>query len=238
MISERKLVSSHSSFWRNLMPMADAFTRNMNSTLTRALPPLESSFKGVRNSLISELSFRLYTYHCNEDFSLEKLLGDKDRLTILKDDVHRYIARLEKSETELTGFSEEEVVASALLTLRLRKCMNYINPGKNVVTKPIFIGCGIVDNCEGDILTGSTLYELKNVERDFRLADIRQLLAYCALNHESRQYLIDSVGLVNARSGLTYRIELDKLSYLTAGVSSSELFSDITRYITADTPSR
>lgn len=238
MISERRLVSSHSAFWRNAMPMADAFVRQMNRTLTRVVPPCKSSFKGIRNSLISELSFRFYSCICNEKISISDLLNNVDLIGSIASDVCKYISRLERSEVAVPEMNAEEINEAVALAINLKNSMTYSNPGKNILTRPHFIGCGIVDDCEGDILVGTTLYELKNVERDFRLTDIRQLLTYCALNLASRQRDIDTVGLVNARSGLTYKMNVNKLSYLVAGVSADELFGDVIRYITVDTPSR
>jgi hypothetical protein len=237
-ISERKLVSSHSSFWRNAMPMADAFVRQMNRTLTRVVPPCNSAFKGIRNSLISELSFRLYSHVCNDQISFSELLGDSKTVGDMENEVCRYISRLERSEVTLPSMNFAEINEAVSLAKNLKILMTYANPGKSVLTRPNFIGCGIVDDCEGDMIVGTTLYELKNVERDFRLADIRQLLTYCSLNHASGQKDIDTVGLINARSGLTYKINVNRLSFLVAGVSANELFGDVIRYITVDTPSR
>jgi hypothetical protein len=237
-ISERRLVSSHSSFWRNAMPMADAFVRQMNRTLTRVVPPCHSAFKGIRNSLISELSFRFYSLVCNNQISFSELLSDSQMVADIEKEVCRYISRLERSEALLPSLDFDEIDEAILLAKNLKNLMTYSNPGKSVLTRPHFIGCGIVDDCEGDIIVGTTLYELKNVERDFRLADIRQLLTYCSLNHASDKKEIDTIGLINARSGLTYKINVNELSFLVAGVSANELFGDVIRYITVDTPSR
>lgn len=238
MISERKLVSSHSSFWRNAMPMAETFVRRMNRTLDRVVPPCEGAYKGIRNSLISELSFRAYCEICNDQKLISNLATDADWLSKSADGVRRYISRLERSEIPPAPMSVGEINEALLLAKNLRNGIKYSNPGKTVSPRPIFIGCGIVDNCEGDMLVGDALYELKNVERDFRLTDIRQLLTYCALNLASGQRQINTVGLINARSGLAYKMSVNTLSLSVAGVSANELLGEVIRYITVDTPSR
>lgn len=238
MISERKLVSSHSSFWRNAMPMADAFVRNMNVSLQRAFPPRPAIFKGYRNALISELSFRLYSHCLNETISLDKLLKNIDQTKIIVDEVYRYISRLERTVIPIPIMEAAEIDESFELAKNLHNFMRFTNPGRTALTRPKFTGCGIVDDCEGDILVDTTLYELKNVERDFRLADIRQLLTYCALNFASRQREIDTVGLVNAKSGRWYKIKLNDLALSTSGMPANELLGEVIRYITVDTPSR
>jgi hypothetical protein len=237
-ISERKLVSSHSSFWRNAMPMAETFVRQMNRTLDRVVPPCEGGHRGIRNSLISELSFRIYCEICNDQMLISNLAKNVDWIANAADEVCRYISRLERSEIPLAAMTVGEIAEAVALAKNLRNGINYSNPGKVVSTRPSFVGCGIVDNCEGDILVGETLYELKNVERDFRLTDIRQLLTYCALNLASGQRHIDMIGLINARSGLAYKMKINTLSLSVAGVSANELLGEVIRYITVDTPSR
>lgn len=148
MISERKLVSSHSSFWRYAMPMADAYVRQINRTLTRVVPPCESAFKGIRNSLISEFSFRLYTYCCNDFSILDKLLADTAKVQEIVDEVLRYISRLERFESFLLNMDQLEIAEAKSLTINLRNIRAYTNPGKSVQTRPRFSRCGIVDNCE------------------------------------------------------------------------------------------
>lgn len=216
--------------------MGDAFVRSANAHLERVLPPRVSNFKGNRNSLISELSFRLFASRCLRTlpFSIDKTQVE---LLALVGEVHQYISRLERSEV-LAPMTEIEIEEAIVWADRLMKSLNFSSPGQAVVPRPRFSGCGIVDDCEGDILVGKTLFELKNVERDFRLADIRQLLCYCALNFASKQYEIQSVAVINARSGQYYRIDLNELALTISGVSVSELLSEIVRYVTTDMPSR
>lgn len=238
MISERKLASAHSSFWRNAMPMADSFVRNMNRTLTRLTPPCPTQSKGMRNSLISELSFRLYSLICNEKITIQDLIKSTDLIKATARDVNNYISRLERLDTPIPEMNDMEINDAISLTDNLRKCLVYSNPGMVVTTQPKFKGCGIVDDCEGDILVGGTLYELKNVDRDFRVTDLRQVLTYCALSVASGQTSIEKIGLLNARSGLSYVMNINKLAYLAAGISADELLREVIRYITSDSPSR
>lgn len=220
------------------MPMADSFIRNMNKTLTRITPPCPNLSKGIRNSLISELSFRLYSFVCNGNMSIAELIENTELIDATAHEVSAYISRLERSNIPIPEMVNSEINEAIALTENLRKCMIYSNPGKIITTRPKFKGCGIVDDCEGDILVGETLYELKNVDRDFRVADLRQILTYCALNIASGEIKIDNIGLLNARSGLSYVANINKLSFLTAGVSADELLREVIRYITSDNPSR
>ena len=96
-----------------------------------------------------------------------------------------------------------------------------------LVIQPRFKGCGILDSCYGDLFMGSTLYEVKCVERNLRSIDIRQVLAYCALNYQSRQFDIDHVCIVNPRRGISFRFGVESLTQKASGKNSAELFHQI-----------
>lgn len=218
--------------------MAESFVRKMNVTLIRASVPRENKFKGNRNALISELSFRLFSESINKKISLEEFSKKKIEINQLAEEVRSYISRLERSENDILGMELEEVNEAFALAKNLTDFARFTHPHQIVTTSPKFDGCGIIDQCEGDLLISSTLYEIKNVERDFRIADIRQLLTYCALNFASKKVKIDTIGLVNARSGLFYKVDLNTFSLSVSGMPSNELLDGIIQYVTADTPSK
>jgi hypothetical protein len=237
MISERKLVASHSSFWREAMPLGDSFVRFMNSSYDRFNIPRESLLKSNRNSLVSELSFRLFNASVELGFDFFAAAPGNALIKSLTEKVEQYIARLDP-RVIISPMTAEEIVEAKYWARSLKFFTINVCAGKNILIEPKFYGCGIIDQCEGDILIGKTLWELKNVERDFRIADVRQLLTYCALNYASEQYQIESVGLVNARLGICFQINLTSLSTMAAAMSESELLGAIVRYITMDAPSR
>jgi len=238
MISERKLISSHSSFWQAVLPMGAAFVRTMNTDLSRFAPPRPSVLPATRNAFISELGFRIYaaTIDGAIDLGADQLANDR-RVLSLAEGVQTYIAQLE-GNTRYGPMDELERQESIALAKRLERFVNLQEADKEIVISPPFNGCGIVDDCEGDLLIGTRLYEVKNVERDFRLVDIRQLICYCALNRASRRHAIDSVGLVNARRGVFYRIDFNYLCLAVAGMTAPDLCAEVTNFISSDFPSR
>jgi hypothetical protein len=236
MISEKKLVVSHTSFWRSILPMADSFTRMMNSHARPFADPYPSTFPPQRNAGISELAFRLFD--ASGEFPPELVADDvvDHPLTIrLAANTRKYIGKLDGSIEE-GGITREERIEAARLWSRLSRHFRDNEGGYPIVTRPKFIGCGFVDDCEGDILAGTVLYEIKNVERDFRLVDVRQLLAYVALNSAAPRHRIEAVALLNARSGKFFRMRLNSLALAVAGVPASELLSGIVDYLTSDRP--
>lgn len=229
MISERKLVASHSSFWRSIMPLGDAFIRAMNVNLERFAKPLPSNNLSSRNALISELAFRVYGRQ--QDVSLDV------NVPVLAAEVREYISTLERG-AQCEEMTAPEIEEAQELAQRIQAGVHALGHRTKVTMQPPFLGCGIVADCEGDILLGRTLCEVKNVERGFRLADIRQVLVYCALNFASRQYAIETVALLNARAGVFYRIPLNSLCVASAGVAADILLGDICAYAMTERPSQ
>src|SRR6266404_7727905 len=86
-----------------------------------------------------------------------------------------------------------------------------------MIVSPLFPGCGFVDESEGDLLVGNTLYEIKSADRNFRLVDFRQILVYLALNTSARTYDIHNVGLINPRTGVYFEIKVDEFARSLSG---------------------
>jgi hypothetical protein len=233
MISERKLVASSSSFWRQAMPMGDAFVRSVNENLMRFEACLSVVSDQGRNSLISELSFRLFCEYRDVNANVDLARIDAARLESLAKATEGFISRLEKGKAvrEMTAVECKDAL---LLATKVGDHFARFESGSVIVTRPQFVGCGILDDCEGDVLAGSTLYEIKNVDRDFRLADFRQLLVYAALNYAAKTHPIDSVALVNVRLGKRFRIGLDEFASSVAAVSQFELLNSIVSYVSSE----
>lgn len=107
-----------------------------------------------------------------------------------------------------------------------------------MTVSPHFPGCGFVDESEGDLLIGNTLYEIKSADRNFRLVDFRQVLVYLALNTSARTYDIRSVGLINPRTGDYFEIKVDEFARSISGKHSTELFSEVISFVSGGGVSR
>ena len=219
------------------MPFSDQFVRAMNLHLIRFAPPHRTEGSATRRALISEMGFRLFERMQEGMVPHTGSVAEDPQLKSLRREVIRYIQRLEGATRPKT-IGESETRAALTLARRLTRFVQEHGWRGDVLVRPRFPGCGILSAAEGDLLLGRTLFEVKNVERNFRLADIRQLLSYCALNASARQYSIDTVGLVNAQRGLYYMIDLDQLALATSGAGANELLAEITDYLTTESLSR
>lgn len=228
MISERSLASGYSTFWRELLPLADHAIKHINLALTqRYLPEMRASVaSGALRGVINELSFRLV---------FAKAIGADDAAAVaeLELKVCEYVGRLSgvPKEVLLSAMTAEHRREAKELSERLD---DWLPPVSAIKFAPLFTGCGFVDSCEGDLLLGKTLVEVKAPDRAFRMVDVRQLLTYAALDRASRQYNIQGVAMLNPRRGLVASLSLDDLAQLLSGMPSTMLLDDMVRFFSAD----
>jgi hypothetical protein len=95
----------------------------------------------------------------------------------------------------------------------------------------------LLDSCEGDVLAGAVLYEIKNVDREFRSLDLRQLLTYAFLDNLGGTRRFSAVGLVNARRGVYFRASVERVCRGVAAASAAEVFREMELFLEADAPS-
>ncbi len=111
------------------------------------------------------------------------------------------------------------------------------HPESFLIYDPSFPGHGLMANCKGDLLYGTTLVEIKapNVDegrKPFNPEDFRQVLIYCALNYlAGEKYVINKINLVNPRTGYLWQSNLEEFIFKISKVSSFELFESIGRYL-------
>jgi hypothetical protein len=237
MISERKFANGFASFWRGVLPMSEAYTRQMNLRATRFAPPMTLEFEATRSAIISELGFRLFK-HFREKIMTMKGMADPGPIELrLADETWKYVRELIGTPRGILPPTVLDFHAAHELARRLTSF--FLFEGKpDIVYSPMFLGCGIIDTCYGDVLCGNDLYEVKNVERHFRSVDLRQVLVYCALADAAGTPQLHSVSLVNARLGTYFQAELDELAIEVAGVGRTELLSRIVWFLSSEQLSR
>jgi hypothetical protein len=123
------------------------------------------------------------------------------------------------------GATEARTLATALTSFFR------LHPANLLLPTPPFRGCGWLDDAEGDVLADETLIEVKAGDRLFRGIDLRQLLCYCALNFSAKSYEIDSICLLNPRSGTYFIDDLEHLCRQTAGTSATNVLGEIVGYV-------
>lgn len=231
MISEKQFSTTYHSFWRQLLPWADRAVKFLNLGLTERFsepvsPIISSGFRGF----VNELAFQL----CAVDLGGGRSQLPSNISTELINKTRSRIRELGKGNIPDDPNSLELAINEAqLIRSSLKQFFLRFPAGTDIVFSPRFVGCGMIDNCEGDAVARDTLIEVKAGDRHFRIADIRQLLCYCALNRSAHTFDVSRVALVNPRTGLSYVGHIDELCELASGMTSSELLDEIIWFISS-----
>lgn len=219
--------------------MCEHFVRRLNlGGLDRLWRPMPESTTSKRRALIAEYAF--------SQFVEIEAQGDKrdrsaDGANLIKQ------RAWEATFTRLAPFVREGLVLnsnfaqdelSEIEQIKTRLLHFFIDRTRRLVLRPVFNGCGFVDASEGDVIYGTSIYEVKTVERLFRSSDIRQVLIYAALNFASRQFNVDKIALVNPRRGQFCELDLEIVCSEISGLTSEELFANIIDAISSGEISR
>ncbi|MGA2487448.1 MAG: hypothetical protein ABSF49_15885 [Roseiarcus sp.] len=236
MIDAKSFASSYNAFWSEAAPTCEHFVRRLNlESVERFEPPLPSS-GGSRAALIAEFAFSLFV-----ERTVENRTGTKRSNAEITEAAwvwtEKRLAPYASQGLDITQkCTKHELDEVLIISDRLVKFFR-ARP-RQLILKPIFSGCGFVDNSEGDVIAGDTIYEIKTVQRTFRSTDIKQAVVYAALNYGSKQYIINNIGIVNPRNGLFCLINLERLCIEIAGVSAENFFGIVTQELSSGELSR
>jgi hypothetical protein len=238
MISERTFAIRYTSFWHQALPMGEEVVEAINQNLKqefslhRPQPDREA-----RHDLIGEISLLWFAAHVVEGRLAKHRPGAVD-LARIASEACAFVGRLRGVPVpELPPPSPTELREAVALTEALIKFVLTQSEREIIVPRPSFAGCGLLSACQGDLLIGQTLYEVKAVDRGFHQPDVRQLVIYCALNFAAPRYDIRRVGLINPRQGTFFRSDLEWLVQNLSGQESSELFYEILDFLSTESVS-
>lgn len=213
--------------------MCERFVRWINvGGLERFEPPMKRS-ETTNRALIAEFAFSLFAERMQRKAEKKSEEGIEEAAwQATENRLAPFVTRGLSLSRELSSDEQQEV---AHITKSLIK---FFESEKQMLIRPLFPGCGYIDASEGDVVIGSTLYEIKTVERAFRGADIRQLITYGALNFASTKYNITGFGLFNPRAGIFFEGNVEVICHEISGKSSDELFSAVVQAISSGELSR
>lgn len=228
MITEKRFAQSHQSFWQRTLPTATAYIRAANLALERFDLEVSSELSENRG-VVNESAFRIFC-RAHELGIPASTLAATDVEGAVLDGVD-FIRRFrQRSGEEVEPPSSAGVREAILLADSTERALTKI-PAGQVVLAPEFPGCGWVDSCNGDILVGTTLCEVKAGESRFRSVDLRQILIYCALASEAKSHRIDNVCLINPRLGVMLFESVSSLCAQAAATHPGNVLAEIIAYV-------
>lgn len=231
MIDVSSFSAYHGAFWADHAPTSEHFVRRINLEYTeRWSAPVAKPEVPIRVALVAELAF---SRSCAE---IDNVPREEIEALAYRETIRRLLPLTEDPVSLTLPVSpiEKEQVSELESSMR-----SFFNSRRSaILTRPVFQGCGYIDSSEGDIVSGSCLFEVKAVDRPFRSVDVRQLITYCALNHSSLQYTLNAMGLFNPRRGIYFEAPIDDVSREISGQSAQELFDSIVYAISSGDISR
>jgi len=220
-IDATRFAHSYNAFWNSYAPICEHYVRQLNlHELDRVEPPMIES-EVENSSLIAELAFAMFERGITKSNETDQELFNKiqSKIRLLPGGNSRPSAML----------SVDEINEARELSRRMNSFFSHRR--KAIIFRPRLNGCGIIDQSEADVISGTALFEIKSVRRNARGGDIRQLLTYAALNFASQQFDFQSLGIFNPRTGVKYERSVDEVCWEISGKYSSEFLEDLLRAI-------
>jgi len=229
-----EVVRRYTSFWNDLMPFCDSFVAEINKTLCESYDrPLRSSDNKSRHAVVNEVGFDLFHTSVTNGQSVRTVVKDLHILNLIESTVRQRLARFVVEQPECCA--PHELADAVQIAIRLG---DFFEKRPELRTRVNLAGCGLLPTCEADVFADRTVYEVKAGDRAFLGSDLRQLLVYCALNSESRQYEINHVGLVNPRRGKFFIVDLEELCVRVSGASRYDVTTGIINLLSDAGPSQ
>jgi hypothetical protein len=223
----------HTGFWNTLLPLEESYVRTRNLALDRFASPLNAEASD-QHGIVNEAAFQIFSAACLAGENPADLSAA--RVSDCAAEAYRHIRRLRQfSRAPITPISDSGKSEAIKLATRLTDVL-MASGTSTLKPRPLFAGCGWIDEAEGDILADTTLCEVKAGDRLFRGTDLRQILVYAALNFSAKTYHIEAFALINPRLGVRFEDDLETMARRASGASASQLLGEIVYYISE--PSR
>lgn len=230
MISEHDFISSYSSIWRQLTHRADGYWKIENHLTEIEYPRMSAVAPREMRGAVNETAFRSFCVLRSEigpdDVShIDGIIDSQIAGTL--DYVARFAPSMKTASLEFNEACREE---SRII---LERMLDYFPKNEGIIVRPTFPGCGTISACEGDILAGDCLYEIKAGDRAFRISDLRQLLVYSALAFASGSLTFVNIGLFNPRTGHSWLRSLDEVCLAISGRKSIDTLAELTMFFSS-----
>lgn len=235
MISEHQFAAHYSSAWHSIAPLSDGFWSLENKQVDRVEVPLESiAPKGMR-SIINEAAFRAFC----EVYPMPRPIGKERLEEVVQGSFNgaiAYVARFSNATPIEPSDIDDDCHAEA--TALLARLARHFPANQKIALRPKFAGCGLLSACEGDLIAGDCLYEIKAGDRAFRVLDLRQLLTYAALAYASGKLTFSDLALFNPRTGVAWRRSLVEVCQSVSGLRPNDTLSALAEQFSVASASR
>jgi hypothetical protein len=218
MISEIDYSNKYSSFWKENVPWLEDYYAAVDGKVTRLYLPARFKEKSSHIYITNIIAtIHLKNRFIDPLYSIDKSFEDSMPV------ISAFEKRSRRNSLEEYIITEDH---RKLITLQVERMEDrYKN---NLHFEPSFPGCGLLGNCEGDLICDKTLVEIKarsKGKRAFDYDDFKQILVYCALNYLAGDiYDIQRIELFNPREGVLWGENLNDFVFMISNSEPSGLF--------------
>lgn len=220
MISETTFARGYSSFWIEYFPWLNSYCQSIiKYSLVHIHHQVGDGDETEHRSINNTIAF----------FHFRNI--KKDPLCDIsksKEQALRYLKSFPRNNVDTYMFSniDQNIIKSQIDYMSLR----YTH---DLVINPFFPGCGIINNCYGDIIQLKTLTEVKAGDRNIVPSDLKQLITYCALNWISNydKYDIEKIEIYNSRLGYSWECDLNSFLVSITDIPKEEVFDQLIKYL-------
>lgn len=220
MISEVSFSRGFASFWTEYTPWLGEYVSSINKGIgVRVQAPIIIADDTSHRAINNVIAFTLFKNVIeNSNNRIDSAFSESV-------DIMKNFPR-----NNLETFTLTDEYKKIITKLSERLVSQYYT--KNPKFYPQFNGCGIMENCQGDLLYNETLVEIKAGERGLQSSDIKQIITYCALNWLSGKSLnISHIEFYNPRQGILWKSELSDLINSISSLPLEDLFDQIGKYL-------
>lgn len=236
MIDASYFSSSYNAFWNEHVPACESFIRYVNvHGVIKYVNGIFSDEKLRRPQFIAEYAFSVFSQRVSAGLR-KSSVGEADLAKKAYEETIKRISSYGNKANLRRRLSKYEIYELFEIDQNLQAFFDFKFDG--ILTRPLFKGCGYIDQSEGDLIHNKTLYEIKTVDRSFRGVDIKQLITYAALNFSSQQFDIDSIGIINPRRGVFCRYSIDSVCSELSGLPNRGLLELISSVVSNGQSSR
>jgi hypothetical protein len=242
MISERTFARLFPGFWVDLLPLlTPRLVHLINVGFRKALKddeglPIEPIPKNPMTrdaAVISEFAFFLAQISIQEKESITNISKENRYLEIAQKSALDVVTKYEKGSLHLSlpllSEEKEEGIAIAHNYSRFFKerCRN-----QPIEFSPKIPGSGFLAECRADISVGSTLFEVKTVDRNLAGKDIRQLVVYLALQNATGIGRWEKAGFFNPRKSIYHEFHVTEIILqMAGGRPASDVFQELIDFV-------
>jgi len=242
MISERTFARSFSGFWTELLPLltpnfvhlvSNGFKNALIDADGEPIVPVPKDPEIRDTAVIAEFAFFISQLSIQRNLSVYELIREKKYSEKAEHYALEVVKKYEGGRVPLSApLLPKELEEGLALAVNYERFFNARGKNQIIEFGPSIPGAGFLAECKADISVGTTLFEVKTVDRNLAGKDIRQLVVYLALQGVTGNRRWVSGGVFNPRRAIYHEFNIDYIiNQMSGGKASLEVFQELIDFV-------